>query len=542
MLKMIIADDEPKVALLIRNLIDWDGLGIELAGVAKNGDEALDLIRLHDPDVVVTDIRMPAKSGLELISEAKEIKPSLEFVIISGYKHFDYAYSAIKFGVSDYLLKPVNQDELNSTLKKVMGRVLSRESALDGQEQARQIETDIRRGKRLGLFDMARDRESIALSGLTTEALNRDYCYHFTDGCCYRFLVLKIDGAYSEIYSEGLQVFTEKIIEMYMKALSPLCSDIEMVFSDSKANILLGFPAANKQALHDALKDVFDDVRIDNNIFPSAVFTMTGGVIAESPGGLRDSLRSAEWALHERLLIGAGSFYENLPERESAGGAGAVTNSASKELAKAMDVMDPGAAGRALSEASELMSGLSGLTGSDVMKYARNVYDEWLILCQRYDPAFSDPEKQRSEFARRIGILPSAAEVCTCLGNTVMDSFKTIIESLGQISGRPVSNAKQYIKEHFSDNITISDIAEKEGFNVSYFSTLFKKETGQTFSEYLTGVRVDEAKRLLKETNLSVPLVCEAVGYSDTKHFTATFRKTTGIKPGEYRKLYSWGR
>ena len=549
MLKVIIAEDEPKVALLIKNLIDWDGLGMELSGMAKNGSEALDMIRRSDPDVIITDIRMPVTGGLELITEAKEIKPVLEFIIISGYKHFDYAHSALKSGVSDYLLKPINQDELNSTLEKVKGRIISRESAMDEQERVRRIESDLERGKRLELFagidgigDSDDNGDGGKFSSLTAEVLNRDYCYHFTDDCCYRFLILKIDGAYSEIYSEGLPVLTGKIREAYVRTLSPLCCDIEMEFFDSRATILLGFPAQNKQALRDSLKDVFDDVRIDNNIIPSAVFTMTGGMITDEPPGLHASWQSAKWALSERLLLGAGSFYENLPVRESSQDVTMAVNAASKGLAQAMDVMDCESAARVLSEASDSMSGLSGLTGNDVLRFAMSVYDEWLILCQRYDPSFADPGKQRGGFLKKLEILSSAAEVYACLESTIRDAMKTIIENLGQISGRPVSNAKRYIKEHFRENITINNIAFEEGFNVSYFSTLFKKETGQTFSEYLTGVRMDEARRLLKETNLSIALVCESVGYSDTKHFTATFRKITGIKPSEYRKLYSWGR
>jgi two-component system response regulator YesN len=90
--------------------------------------------------------------------------------------------------------------------------------------------------------------------------------------------------------------------------------------------------------------------------------------------------------------------------------------------------------------------------------------------------------------------------------------------------------------------IVIEDIADIEGFNSSYFSTLFKKVTGVTFSEYLRGIRMDEAKRLLKETNLSVAVICGDVGYNDIKHFSTSFKKATGVKPSEYRKLYSWER
>ena len=540
MLKVIIADDEPKVALLIQNLIDWEGLDMVLSGVAKNGEEALDLIRKYDPDVIITDIRMPVIGGIELIAEAKEIKPSLEFVIISGYKHFDYAHSAIKFGVSDYLLKPINQDELTSTLEKVRNRILGRESVMSAHEMVQQIESDQIHDKRLELFTLLMDPGS--RSQLTTENLNDRFHYHFSDDCCYRFVIFKIDGPPTEIYSEELSVFIEKIREVFWKTLSPLCDDMEMAVIFTGANFVLSFPPENKSAVRDALKDVFDDIRIHNNISPSAVFTMVSGSIANDPAGLMDSWQSAEWSICERLLIGAGSFYENLPLRENAHGAISIGRAASKGLEQAMDIMDPDTADRTILEATEALSKLDGITGKDVIHFAKTVYDAWLIMCQRYDVTFPGAEKLRAEFVKNLDIICSAADVYTWLREVINESFQSILEYKDEVSGRPVTRAKQYIKERYGENISISDIAAQESFNVSYFSTLFKKETGQTFSEYLTNVRMDEAKRLLKETNLSIALILKTVGYNDTKHFTATFRKFVGVKPSEYRKLYSWGR
>lgn len=103
MIKVLIADDEEKVCTLIYNLVNWNDFGMEVVAKAYNGLEALELISGLAPDAVITDIRMPGYDGIELISKAKEINDRIEFIIISGYKHFEYAQSAIKYGVSDYL-------------------------------------------------------------------------------------------------------------------------------------------------------------------------------------------------------------------------------------------------------------------------------------------------------------------------------------------------------------------------------------------------------------------------------------------------------
>ena len=118
-MKLVVIDDEEKVCRLICALIDWERLGIEAAGTAADGEDGLNLIRVVRPDILITDIRMPGKDGLELIAEAKSFLPHLQVIIISGYSQFDYAQAAIRYGVVNYLLKPVKKQELNTILEKI---------------------------------------------------------------------------------------------------------------------------------------------------------------------------------------------------------------------------------------------------------------------------------------------------------------------------------------------------------------------------------------------------------------------------------------
>ena len=112
-----------------------------------------------------------------------------------------------------------------------------------------------------------------------------------------------------------------------------------------------------------------------------------------------------------------------------------------------------------------------------------------------------------------------------------------LFRSQGEAS-RPIRLAKQYVHKNFANNITLEEVSEYVGFSVAYFSALFKKETGEGFAKYLTRIRMEEAKNLLRETGVPVSEICEKVGYNDRKHFTHTFHKLTGVNPAEYRKLY----
>ena len=138
MIRVIIADDEKLICRLVQALADWDSLGMEVAGTAENGLEALQLVEALEPDILITDIRMPGCDGLELIRRAKELRPQLEVVIISGYAHFEYAQSAIQFGVGNYLLKPIKKEELMDTLRKMKERCEARFDKEEGMAQRHQ--------------------------------------------------------------------------------------------------------------------------------------------------------------------------------------------------------------------------------------------------------------------------------------------------------------------------------------------------------------------------------------------------------------------
>ena len=146
MIRVIIADDEKLICRLVQALADWDSLGMEVAGTAENGLEALQLVEALEPDILITDIRMPGCDGLELIRRAKELRPQLEVVIISGYAHFEYAQSAIQFGVGNYLLKPIKKEELMDTLRKMKERCEARFDKEEGMAQRHQnSQKDLRR-------------------------------------------------------------------------------------------------------------------------------------------------------------------------------------------------------------------------------------------------------------------------------------------------------------------------------------------------------------------------------------------------------------
>lgn len=217
MIRVLVADDEEKVCQLICKLIHWEELEMKLVGTASNGIGSLQMIEAEHPDLVLTDIRMPGYDGMELLKRARIQNPDMEFIIISGYSHFEYAQTAIRYGVSDYILKPVNEEALNATLQKVRQRYMEHQVLTEKNLEQ----------KKQRVLDQARVRETLwmdleyARIPRNMEALNEKYWYHFQEGKFRTFLIqadVKNNENLSENYADNvMELVNSKVPGLFEK-------------------------------------------------------------------------------------------------------------------------------------------------------------------------------------------------------------------------------------------------------------------------------------------------------------------------------------
>ena len=217
MIRVLVADDEEKVCQLICKLIHWEELETKLVGTASNGIGSLQMIEAEHPDLVLTDIRMPGYDGMELLKRARIQNPDMGFIIISGYSHFEYAQTAIRYGVSDYILKPVNEEALNATLQKVRQRYMEHQVLTEKNLEQ----------KKQQVLDQARVRETLwmdleyARIPRNMEALNEKYWYHFQEGKFRTFLIqadVKNNENLSENYADNvMELVNSKVPGLFEK-------------------------------------------------------------------------------------------------------------------------------------------------------------------------------------------------------------------------------------------------------------------------------------------------------------------------------------
>lgn len=528
MLRVIIADDEERICKLIQILADWERLGMEVVGTAANGLDALELVRQFHPDILITDIRMPGCDGLALIREAKALSPALEVIIISGYAQFDYAQTAIQYGVGEYLLKPINKEALNNTLAKMRDRSVARQKTAQDAERLRLIHKDGRERLRDNLVTDLLDRRYTARDAKQLEETYQFTCPHDT----YQVFLLKLDYDASKLGAQSLDIVHNRVRDIFQPMLAACCGDFVLGCRDTAVYGILNYPSESRSAARSSLRECLNQLVEVRSLFGPVVFSMSLGQAVPSAAMLPESFANAAETISERLMEGTGRLLE-----------GEMTPSALREVnplaryvqdaARAIDVLsmeEAEAAANALEAAALSVPNVHGFELLELVQGAGVVFVTRL--------GAEDREAVLERFQAECGQHCRVTDLFASLQNLQRAQLILAQERQRNQDGQPIRVAKQYIQKHYAEPITLEEVSAASGFSVNYFSTLFKKETGEGFAKYLARVRMEEAKGLLRETRLPVLEICKRVGYGDIKHFTRTFRAETGLTPGEFRKLY----
>ena len=479
MLRVLIADDESKVCQLIEKLVDWDVLGMEVVAVAENGIEALEKIKEFHPDIVITDIRMPGYDGLDLIRLGKEEAPNTEFVIISGYRHFEYAQMAIRYGVNAYLLKPIRKDELTETLKRLSA--------------------------------------------------------HFEPGE-FSIAILKLDGRVCD-EEKNVRFMAEKVQAAAGKLLNGYVMEAELTELNGFHFFLLNYDPDDRMQIRRQMKALLSEIRVQGDILKNLAVTMALG---EGVGRLSEigiSLKNARLLIEERLLGGTGKLMEGSIESGESFADSEIFAKFNDQISHTLESLDAFAVREELIYLKTKMLAAKEISGHEILQMTKEICNQYLFFMKKY--RLPVEENFMENFSISADNCADAAELFDYMTRRLTSSYEKASRLKRQDENRPIRLVKKYVEEHFGEPLTLEEVSQIADLSPTYLSTLFKKDTGITFLEYLSKVRMDMAKKLLKETNDTVADICGKVGYSDVRYFTKSFTKYAGLKPKEYRKLYS---
>lgn len=372
MYRIMIADDEPLIIKGLRKMMDWERMDVRIIGEAQDGRELMELLEKEQPDIIISDISMPGKSGLDIIREISEQNMDTKVIFVSGFQEFSYAKAAIKYGAVDYLLKPVTVEELEKAInraKEMLGERRQNETAVlsseteDGKEGGVSDETAMSQGKQTGI--------RFELSGAAAAKVKNPSQFELMRFAAFRQI--------EELLQErGFQFWVKR--------------------DENGSSVVLELEeGVNQEQLNDMVETIQSSIRSKFGL------TVTAGI-------------------------------------------GAVPQ-------------------------QQFLEGVEQITA----------------------------QKARPE-------------------------------------NEAIVKVKTYIQEHFAEDLTLEQVAQIVYMNPYYFSTFFKRETGQNFKNYLLEVRMKKAQQYLMETDMKTYELACSVGYHDVRTFTEKFREFYGKSPAKYRK------
>lgn len=530
MVKVLIADDEKKICRLIDMLCDWESLGMEICGYAHSGPAAIEMIQEERPDILIIDIRMPGCDGIEVIRRAREMNFSLEVIIISGYADFGYAKAAISHGVSAYLLKPIKKNELEEAVKQAWISVEQERRRIEAGKKLYEYTEDEKLKKRRNLIF------SLPLTAAPGEEeeiaeINQQYSYHFVPGW-FQFFVLQIHYSLKKCDKKAVEKTIDSFEKTIRRELREICRDYEICVSGNKCYVLCNYEESQEEAFRKTARVIVNKLAAKRFEMWKMTFSAALGKKVRHPSELWDSLESATEGLKEAVLEGCEKLLEAPKSSEGAEqDYSTVIDQFNRELTKSIDLCDEQLIQREIDKLKSVLEKEKNISGRD---YINIVY---LLGMHALTKSGSDSE-EIGTFTERSELSKDLEELFGVLKEYLSRIVKKNLQAQMEDGRRPIRLAKQYIQNHYTEGITLEEVASIAGFSSSYFSGLLKREMGIGFSEYLTQLRMEKAKELLKGTNMNIKDICGQVGYSDLKHFNAAFKKYAGIKPGEYRKLY----
>ena len=537
MYKVLIADDEKKVCRLIENVIDWKSLGLMVAGIVNDGDAALEFIEEYNPDIVITDIRMPGLNGLKLIEQAKNFNNEIGFVIISGHRQFEYARQAMRFGVEDYLLKPLDENELTEILKKLIAKKESYKETLNREEYLnKQLAADVKRRQNTFMKSLITN-EAKDIEDFNVKSVNDEYCCDFKKGR-FRALIVKADIVEQKENEEAYRILINQVQKLTENELRE--GAIELLSYPSREGVyfLINMDAEYEKMLKERLRVVRKRISMLRDLFWDIKVTACIGVPADAFEGIKESIKSARQAILNRIFWGLNHIIVVTDVKSQTLSVNDIVSSQFKNgIQERIEILDITKLHRLLDSIYQTVKISQAMDGELLFQIVMELIDTLFFSLRKINSEFPIEEK-KDNFINRFYMCTSLEDVFKELTNTFDAEISEVTDLKAEIEAKPIRVAKKYIQDNFHKPLKLDDISSMLGFNSSYFSGLFKKETGENFSDYLAQVRINQAKQLLVQETLPVADIAEAVGYTDLKYFSKLFKRLAGINPTEFRKLY----
>lgn len=514
MYRILIVDDERierrGIAMLLRQM----QLPCELAE-ASNGQEALSYLKDHETDILLTDVKMPFMDGIRLIEECRKQGWDMSCVIFSGCSEFDYARKAVRLGVSDYILKPVDPNEFHTTITQVIRRIE------DERMKSRMQIQSVQHLKEHALYQIVNGANVNEVLAQSAGLVRREEV-----DCFCRLLLLEADHDFFGKEGVDLQerIFENENIQQTDSVLFCGCTYLNLTLQQSV--IFLRDRKTDPIVFANELLD-----RIETEYDRSCTLCISSEI--NGADRIAAAMEELEELMENKFYHpGCRMFYEGMEKDESE-----IIQIDDDTLMKQMkqDIRMKDISG--LQEHFERFSQKYHSKTAFSQMYIKFLFAN--LLKDIYDNLQDNgKEKNEQQLNKQIDRLYRAGDFVQ-----VKQLVQESIDRLGkQFAGRtPVGHreieaVRQYISTHYGEEISVERLAELVYMAPSYLSSVFKKETGQNLSRFIKSVRMEKARELLEKTMMKIVDVSTACGYPNVSYFCSSFREYFGISPQKFRE------
>lgn len=521
--RVILVDDEPVILRSLKVAVPWEQMNLEIVGEARNGEKALQLVRELSPHMIISDIRMPGIDGITLMKEVLAEDAKRLFIFISGYGEFEYAREALREGAFDYLLKPIDHDELIEMLERAKKNL------------EKQTENDRLLHSVQALSVLARERmfaEYIEGSPSQSPLQHMRWLENSELSQGYFMAVIQLDH-YLKLTGE----WTSDERRLWLFAIRNILAEWSLehggltVFPFHGGEWVLLFPSSLSDQKEELGTDVIRQIKQNTKLSCSIGFSQT----AMGLESLSEAYQSAAKALYRR-------FYSEHPgvfvdDAEFAGGVVTEPKYPKHLEAVLLDSIRTLHRERLLTAFDETKQYIEEQAVTKEVA-ERIIVELTVVLYRQYEHMNLLLEWSLEGLLQELHSLATLPEMIGLL----KDSFGKWIAETRENSTKEdiqtvITKAQEYISEHYHKDLSIEEVAELADLSISHFCLLFKQATGYTFLEYLTQCRIEKAKFILKNSHVKVYQVAPMVGYQDPRYFTQVFKKLTGMTPTEFREV-----
>ena len=543
MYQLMIVEDEKSTREGLKDCVDWNRYDIKVVAEAPNGQEALN--RLHEMpiDIVLTDVVMPIMDGIELVRQIRCIYSSVKVIFISGYWDMPYLKSAFQLDAIDYILKPIKLEELEQVIQKVTEICrLEKEAKQNLQEMKNKLAASLplmreRFISRL-LTGSIKGRKAILQKAAFLDLPFEQVGY-------YTVFTIQINPSVQTMLSKKDKVETMEEHEILLMKIKELVESTRI--ADLNLNIFCSIADENRinfilysasSTSYDRTIEIAQQMQDKIKNATSAVVSVGIGDEVPSVEYLNRSWQKSVRALDQGYFLGEGAIihYKDIDLKNEI--PSYYSHPIQEQICNAIRL---GREKEVKSLTSSFFQELYSYTGMNI-DYVRTICLELIILAERILLESGDSKLDiggRKDMWKKVFQLKTLKQTEEWMSNQLCDMAGTIDRIQNTKSKSIVERMKSAVQRRCSENITIQELAEELYFTPNYICMLFKKETGESFREYLTKVRLERAKTLLRNSTMKLYEIAGQIGYTDPDYFTRIFRKYTGVTPTEYRERLS---